>query len=125
MSDDSAHAMHAMEGHHMDMGPHMKMTALRAPQAGDTARADKVVDAARIAAAKYRDYHTALNDGYEIFLPNVPQKMYHFTKKGFAFESAFHFNLSTQRRFSMKSTATTTSSSASCTPLPSDLQKTN
>jgi hypothetical protein len=92
MSDDSDHAMHAMEGHHMDIGPHMKMTALRPVEPGDPARADKVVDAARIAATKYRDYRTALADGYEIFLPNVPQKMYHFTKKGYAFESAFHFN---------------------------------
>ena len=29
MGDGSAHAMEAMQGHHMDMGPHMKMTALR------------------------------------------------------------------------------------------------
>ena len=30
-SDAGAHAMHSMEGH-MDMGPHMKMTALRQPK---------------------------------------------------------------------------------------------
>jgi hypothetical protein len=34
-----AHAMHSMEGHHMEMGPHMKMTALRNPQPGDDERA--------------------------------------------------------------------------------------
>ena len=28
-SDGNAAAMHSMEGHHMDMGPHMKMTTLR------------------------------------------------------------------------------------------------
>jgi hypothetical protein len=28
-NDGSAHAMQSMEGHHMDMGPHMKMTTLR------------------------------------------------------------------------------------------------
>ena len=30
-SEAGAHAMHSMEGH-MDMGPHMKMTALRPPK---------------------------------------------------------------------------------------------
>ena len=86
-----AHAMHAMEDH-MDMGPHMKMTALRQPRAGDAERAQEVVAAARKASEKYKDYHTALTDGFKIFLPNVPQKMYHFTNYGYAIESAFHFN---------------------------------
>ena len=45
-SDASAHAMHSMEGH-MDMGPHMKMTALRPPKPGDTARAQQIVEGAR------------------------------------------------------------------------------
>lgn len=31
-------------------------------------------------------------DGYKIFLPNVPQKMYHFTNYKYAFEAAFTFN---------------------------------
>ncbi len=75
----SAPAMHSMEGHHMDMGPHMKMTALRDPKPGDEERAQKIVAAARGVAEKYKDYHTALADGFKIFLPNVPQKMYHFT----------------------------------------------
>jgi hypothetical protein len=43
-------------------------------------------------AEKYKDYHTALNDGFQIFLPNVPQKTYHFTNYGYAFEAAFGFN---------------------------------
>jgi hypothetical protein len=34
-NDGSAHAMHSMEGHHMDMGAHMKMTALRDLKLGD------------------------------------------------------------------------------------------
>src|ERR1700722_4943342 len=90
-SDASAHAMHSMEGH-MDMGPHMKMTALRPPKLGDGVRAEQVVDAARKASEKYLDYHVALADGYKIFLPNVPQKMYHFTNYGYAMEAAFKFN---------------------------------
>jgi hypothetical protein len=72
-------AMHSMEGKHMDMGPHMKMTALRAIQPGDQQKADQVAQAARTVAEKYQDYKVALADGYQIFHPEVPQKMYHFT----------------------------------------------
>ncbi len=89
--DASAHVMNSMEGH-MDMGPHMKMTALRPPNPGDAARAQKVADEARKASEKYTDYHTALADGFKIFLPDVPQKMYHFTNVGYAMEAAFRFN---------------------------------
>ena len=90
-SDASAHVMNSMEGH-MDMGPHMKMTALRPAKPGDSARAQQVADAARKAAEKYIDYHTALADGFKIFHPELPQKMYHFTNYGYAMEAAFRFN---------------------------------
>ncbi|HEX6905355.1 MAG TPA: hypothetical protein VF154_01995 [Terriglobales bacterium] len=86
------HAMEAMESHHMDMGPHMKMTALRPLRPGDQERADKIVEESRQAIAKYQDYRVALGDGYQIFLPNVPQKMYHFTNRRYAFEAAFRFD---------------------------------
>lgn len=92
--DDSgaaAHAMHSMEGH-MGMGPHMKMTALRQSKPGDAARAREVAQEARKAAEKYVDYRTALADGFKIFHPEVPQKMYHFTNYRYAMEAAFHFN---------------------------------
>jgi hypothetical protein len=90
-NDASAHVMHSMEGH-MDMGPHMKMTALRQPKPGDAARAQQVVEAARKSSEKYDDYHAALANGYKIFLPNIPQKTYHFTNYGYAMEAAFRFN---------------------------------
>jgi hypothetical protein len=90
-SDTTANAMHSMEGH-MDMGPHMKMTDLRKPQAGDSERAQKVADAAREVSEKYVDYHTALADGFRIFLPNVPQKIYHFTNYRYGREASWHFN---------------------------------
>jgi len=89
--DASTHAMHSME-EHMDMGPHMKMTILRPAKPGDAARAKQVVEAARKASQKYVDYHAALEDGYKIFHPEIPQKMYHFTNYGYAMEAAFRFN---------------------------------
>jgi hypothetical protein len=91
-ADASAHAMQSMEGHHMDMGPHMKMTALRAPQPGDAEKAQQVVVVAREVMEKYKDYHVALNEGFTIFHPEVPQKQYHFTNYGNAFEAAAKFN---------------------------------
>jgi hypothetical protein len=90
-SDASAHAMHSMEGH-MDMGPHMKMTALRPAKPGDAARAQQVVETARKASEKYLDYHVALAEGYQIFHPELPQKMYHFTNYGYAMEARSRFN---------------------------------
>ena len=85
-------AMQAMENRHMDMGPHMKMTRLRHPQPGDSERAAEVAQAARKVAEKYTDYKTALADGFRIFLPNLPQKQYHFTNYRYASEASLHFN---------------------------------
>jgi hypothetical protein len=90
--DGSAMAMNSMESHHMDMGPHMKMTSVRSIQPGDQAKADQVAQAARAAADKYKDYKAALADGFKIFLPNVQQKQYHFTNYRYAFEARDHFD---------------------------------
>ncbi len=90
-AEGSAPAMHAMEGH-MDMGPHMKMTALRAPQPGDKEKADAVADAARKVSERYQDYKLALADGFKIFHPELPQKQYHFTNYLYAFEATRKFN---------------------------------
>jgi len=84
--------MHSMEGHHMEMGAHMKMTALRTAQPGDAGRAQQVADAARGVMEKYKDYHVALNEGFKIFHPELPQKQYHFTNYRYAMEAAFKFN---------------------------------
>lgn len=91
-NDGTAHAMRSMENRQMSMGPHMKMTTLRELKPGDQEKADQVVAAARQAAEKYTDYKTALADGYRIFLPNLPQKQYHFTNYRYAFEAAISFN---------------------------------
>jgi hypothetical protein len=93
-SDSNAEAMHSMEGHHMDMGPHMKMTTTRSVQPGDQEKADQVVQAARAVAEKYKDYKVALADGYKIFMPNVPQKQYHFTNYWNAFQARNQFDAS-------------------------------
>jgi hypothetical protein len=43
-------------------------------------------------AEKYTDYKVALADGFKIFMPNVPQKQYHFTNYRYGFEASRHFN---------------------------------
>ena len=74
------------------MAGHMHMTELRSPKAGDQQKADAVVAAAKTAMAPYQDYHKALADGYEIFLPNLPQPQYHFTKALYGLEARSHFD---------------------------------
>jgi len=78
--------------HHHEMGPHMHMSRLRGAQHGDEQKAQDVVNQARQALEKYKDYNAALADGFKIFLPNVPQKMYHFTNWNYAIGAAFAFD---------------------------------
>jgi hypothetical protein len=82
---------HHHEGHDA-MGAHMYMTELRAAQPGDQEKAQKIVEQARQSLEKYRDYKAALSDGFKIFLPNVPQKMYHFTSMKYAIGASFGFD---------------------------------
>jgi hypothetical protein len=79
-------------GNMAQMAGHMHMTVPRAPQPGDQQKADALVAAAKAAMAPYQDYHKALADGYEIFLPDVPQAQYHFTKYEYAFEARLRFD---------------------------------
>ncbi len=87
------------------MAGHMYMTTLRAPRAGDQQKADAIVVAAKAAMAPYQDYRKALADGYTIFLPDVPQHIYHFTKREYGFEAAFHFDPSKPTSLLYKKTA--------------------
>ncbi len=75
-----------------DMAGHMYMTKLRPLQPGDRQKADAVAADAKKAMAPYQDYRKALADGYKIFLPDVPQHIYHFTKRKYAIEAAFQFD---------------------------------
>ncbi len=70
----------------------MKLTAARPQMPEDVARADELVKTLREALGKYKDYRAALADGYQIFLPNLPQPEYHFTNHRTGFLSAFMFD---------------------------------
>jgi hypothetical protein len=70
----------------------MHMTSMRPSTPADTARANEIVTQLRSGIEKYKDYHVALEEGYKIFLPNVPQPEYHFTKYVNGFLEAFSFD---------------------------------
>jgi hypothetical protein len=97
-ADSSMAAMPGMSGH-------MHLTALRPLQPGDQQKADAIVAAARAAMEPYRDYRKALADGYQIFLPNVPQPIYHFTRNDYGREARFHFDPSKPTSLLYKKTA--------------------
>ncbi|HEY6270744.1 MAG TPA: hypothetical protein VIX19_01990 [Terriglobales bacterium] len=93
--EDVAAATQAMGHHsedHQHMGAHMHMTELRNPQPGDQEKAQHVVAEVRQALEKYKNSNAALADGFKIFLPNVPQKMYHFSKWQYAVGETFRFD---------------------------------
>src|SRR5271166_150878 len=75
------HAMapNAMGGHMMHMENHMRMTDLRPSTPQDEPRARDILETLRSSIARYRDYHVALAKGMRIFLPGIPQDVYHFT----------------------------------------------
>jgi hypothetical protein len=81
---------HVVEAH--DMKGHMTMTVLRPVQPGDQDRAATVLAAARQFADNYKDYRKALADGYEIFHPEIPQHVYHFTNNKAAIETTLRFD---------------------------------
>jgi hypothetical protein len=75
-----------------DMAGHMYLTALRPLRPGDQQKADAIAAAAKGAMAPYHDFHQALADGHEIFLPNVPQHIYHFTRYEYGREARRQFD---------------------------------
>jgi hypothetical protein len=83
-----------LEMQHMRHGdtPHMHMTASRPATVEDQRRANEIVEELRAGIEKYKDYRVALNDGFKIFLPNVPQQEYHFTNYANGFLEAFTFD---------------------------------
>ena len=75
----------------MHDNPHFKLTTKRPEQPGDHQRATAIVAALKPALERYRDYHAALQNGYEIFMPQVPQLVYHFTNYLEGFAETFRF----------------------------------
>jgi hypothetical protein len=102
-----AHAVHDMTAGHMDAHSlHMHMTAMRPQTPGDAARASEIAAQLRSGIEKYKDYHVALNDGYKIFLPNLPQPEYHFTNYVNGFLEAFTFDPARPSSLLYKKTST-------------------
>jgi hypothetical protein len=96
MSDETnneAHAVRAMTAGQLDNhNLHLTMTAMRPQNQEDVARANEIVKQLRASIEKYKDYHVALEDGYGIFLPNIPQAEYHFTNYRNGFLEALTFD---------------------------------
>jgi hypothetical protein len=82
----------SMSDHDMKMSPHMFMTDLRPHTSADNQRAAQIVETLRGSIAKYKDYKIALADGFRIFMPNLPQEIYHFTNYGYGYQAEFHFD---------------------------------
>ena len=85
-------AHESMEGAMPMASAHMRMTPPRVATAADSARAAREVKVLHAAIAKYGDYRVAEADGYRPFLPNVPQKVYHFTSRRRALLATVHFD---------------------------------
>ncbi|MBS1840154.1 MAG: hypothetical protein JSS69_05030 [Acidobacteria bacterium] len=103
---DAMAEMAHMHGPNQKMGLHMTMTATRPQTAEDAQRANEIVAQLKDGIEKYRDYHVALNDGFRIFLPNIPQPEYHFTSYANGFLAAVHFDPSRPTSLLYKKTAT-------------------
>ena len=82
-----------MSGEDMShMAGHMRFTPTRIVQPGDQQKADAIAAEAKVAMEPYRDYHKALADGFQIFLPDVPQTIYHFSRRDYAMAARWQFN---------------------------------
>jgi hypothetical protein len=93
-------------GGHDAHSSHMQMTSPRAQAPGDVGRANEIVAQLRGGIEKYRDYHAALDDGFKIFLPNIPQPEYHFTNYKNGFLGAFSFDAARPTSLLYKKTST-------------------
>jgi hypothetical protein len=82
----------SMSGHHMHGAtPHLRLTPQWSERPGDRQRAEAIVTALRNALDRYRDYHVAERNGYEIFHPEIPQTIFHFTNYWQGFSETFRF----------------------------------
>jgi hypothetical protein len=71
---------------------HLALTPARAASPADSARGDTLLSVMRSALEPYRDVRRAEADGYRIFLPDVPQPVYHYTNWRRSLRSAWRFD---------------------------------
>ena len=92
-ADEQASEKDAMSdmAHMRGSNPHMTMTAMRPQTPADLQKANEIVAELKSGIEKYRDYHVALNDGFKIFMPKIPQPEYHFTNYTNGFLAAMQF----------------------------------
>jgi hypothetical protein len=69
----------AMGGHMQMMENHMRMTDSRPATPDDEDRARFILKTLRSSLVRYKNYRVALAKGMRIFLPGIPQDVYHFT----------------------------------------------
>lgn len=81
------HAAHGGAGN-----PHLHITAPHEPSAADEARYRALEQVIRSELARYRDVSAAVTDGYQPFLPGVPQPVVHYTKRRHGIAALFGFD---------------------------------
>jgi hypothetical protein len=71
----------------MDADPHLRLTALRAPSAADSARGAEILAVMRRELDRYRDIRVARADGFRQYIPGGAAPIQHYTKIRWAFRS--------------------------------------
>ena len=84
---EQAAAEHEMAGTVSNEDLHLRLTPLRRPARGDSARAAQILATMRQELVKYRDVRVAEADGFRQFLPGAALPIQHFTNVRFAFQS--------------------------------------
>ena len=91
-SEPTAMAAEQVMAHPMAEDLHLKLTPLRAPAAGDSARAATILAVMRRDLARYRDIRAAQADGFRQFIPGGAAPVQHYTKLRWAFQSRNELN---------------------------------
>jgi hypothetical protein len=105
-SSERAAVQDMTSGHNDAHSRHMYMTTMRTQSPEDVQRANEVVTQLRAGIEKYKDYHVALDDGFKIFLPKIPQPEYHFTNYRNGFLESLTFDPARPTSLLYKKTAT-------------------
>ncbi|HLK85966.1 MAG TPA: hypothetical protein VKT27_05610 [Candidatus Binataceae bacterium] len=79
-------------GAHSAMALHMAWSDTRPETAADRARAAQIVKTLQTVLVRYKDYRVAEADGFKPFHPELPQKIYHFTRWQNGLKAAFEFD---------------------------------